>query len=69
MVIDLKDSNRMMMIMMMMMMMSIVVMKIQNGHNSTIYEATASRICMGIDLSDTYRMMTTMMMEYWIIFG
>ena len=56
MVIDLNDTYRKMMTMMM-----ILMIKIQNGHNSANFEATFSRFCMVIDLNNTYRMMMIMM--------
>ena len=43
------------------MMMMIRMMKTQNGHNSTNFEATTSRFCMVIGLNDTSRIMMTMM--------
>ena len=38
------------------------MMKTQNGHNLSNFEATTSRLCMVIDLNDTYKMMMTMTM-------
>ena len=51
MVTDLIDTFKMMM-----------MMKIQNDHNSANFEATTSRFCMVIDLNDTYEMMLIMML-------
>ena len=42
-------------------MMMMMVMKTQNGHNLVNFEATTSRFCIVIDLSDTYRIMMMMM--------
>ena len=43
-------------------MVMIMMMKIQNGHNSANFEATISRFYMVIDLNDTYRVMMMMIM-------
>ena len=45
-----------------MVMMMIGMLKTQNGHDWDNFKATTSRFCMVIDLSDIYKLMTTMML-------